>query len=130
MGCECLHPQWADYRSDRGYFMRYSDTTGVIIYWKSYHPFLSTDPIRLGLMNRIIVCSYKTRILLVLYYFKKTMKVIFIIQTSSTWFHVTLILHPLHSVIQQLLHLKFSYLMLEIKLVLIYWMTKILQSLM
>ena len=26
--------------SYRGYFMQYSDTTGVIIYWKSYHPFV------------------------------------------------------------------------------------------
>ena len=30
-----------------------------------------------------------------------TWKVIFIIQTYSTWFHVKLILHPLHSAIQQ-----------------------------
>ena len=26
--------------SDRVYFMRYSDTTGVIIYWNPYQPFV------------------------------------------------------------------------------------------
>ena len=41
----------------------------------------------------------------------------FIIKTSSTWFHVNLILHPLHFLIQQLLHMKLSYPPLEGKLV-------------
>ena len=46
MGCESLHTQCMCYknklddRSYRGYFMQYSDTTGVIIYWKLYHPFV------------------------------------------------------------------------------------------
>ena len=29
-----------DYISDHGYFTQYSDTTGVIVYWNSYHPFV------------------------------------------------------------------------------------------
>ena len=53
---------------------------------------------------------------------------IFIIQTSSTGFHVNLNLHPLHFVIQHFSHIKLSYPSLEIKLVLIYWIMKILQS--
>ena len=40
-----------------------------------------------------------------------------------------LILHPLHFVIKQWLHVKLSYLLLERKLFLIYWMVNILQSL-
>ena len=50
------------------------------------------------------------------------------IKTSSTWFHVNLILNPLHFVIQKWSHMKFSYLPLERKLVLIYLMMKISQS--
>ena len=50
------------------------------------------------------------------------------IKTSSNWFHVNLILNPLHFVIQKWSHMKFSYLPLERKLVLIYLMMKISQS--
>ena len=114
--------------SNRGYFMGYEATTGVILYCKPYQPFLSTYPIMFGLMNIIIVSPYDTSIIQVRYSFENILKVIFIIQTSSNWFHVNLILHPLHFVIQKFSHMKFSYLPLEIKLVLIYWMMKVLQS--
>ena len=84
----------------------------------------------LGFMNIVLVSPQKTLIIQVLYYFQNILKVIFIIKTSSTWFYVTLILQPLHSVMQQFSHAKFSYLPLKNKLVLIYWMMRILKSLM
>ena len=84
----------------------------------------------LSLMNITIVSTWKTSTPQVLCYFNNTLKVFFIIRTCLTWFHVNLILHPLHFVIQQFSHMKLSYLLLEIKLFLIYWMRKILQSLM
>ena len=66
-------------KSHQGYFMGYSDTTGVIIYWKPDHPFLSTENFMFGLMNIIIVYLYKTSTIQVIYYFKKTLKVLLII---------------------------------------------------
>ena len=51
------------------------------------------------------------------------------IQTSSTLFCVKLIVHPLHLVMRQLSHMTLSYLPLERKLVLIYWMMRILKYL-
>ena len=89
---------------------------------------LSTDPIMFGLMNTIFVSPYNTITLQVIYHVNNILKVLFIIHTSSTWFHVNLILHPLHSTIQQFSHMKLSYPFLEIKLVLIYCMIKLLQS--
>ena len=90
---------------------------------------LSTEPIMFGLTNIIIISSYKTNILHVLYYFKNILKVLFIIETSSTGLNVNLILHPLHSLTKQLSNMKLGYLLLERKLVLIYWMMRILQYL-
>ena len=49
------------------------------------------------------------------------------IWTRSTSFYVKLILNTLHFVIQKFSHMKLSYLLLEIKLFLIYWMMNILQ---
>ena len=92
--------------------------------------FLSKEPIMFGFMNKIIIYPYKTSTLSVIYSFKNTLKLFFIIQTSSTWFNVNLILHPLNSVIQKLSCMKLSYLLLVRELVLIYWMVNILQSLM
>ena len=89
---------------------------------------LFTEPIMFGLMNIILASPYNTSTLQVTYSFGNIMKVIFMIQTSSTLFHAYLILNPLHLVIQQLSHMTLSYLPLEINLVLIYWMMKILQS--
>ena len=89
---------------------------------------LSTEPIMFCLMNILLDYPYKTSTLQVLYYFGNILKVIFIIQTSSTRLHVIVILHPIHLGIQTLSHMKLSYLPMEIKLVLIYWMKKILQS--
>ena len=80
-----------------------------------------------GLINIIFVSPYKISTLQVLYPLNKIIKIIFIIQTSSNLFHVNLILNPLHYMIQQLSHIKLSYLPLERKSVLIYWMMKILQ---
>ena len=57
------------------------------------------DPIMFVLINIIIVYPQKIIIPQVLLYFNKNLKVLFIIQNSSTWFHVNLILHPPHSVI-------------------------------
>ena len=90
---------------------------------------LFTDTFMFGLENIIIISPYNTITIQVLYYFKNTLKVLFIIKTLSTWFHVDLILQPLHSVIQKFSHIKLSYIPLEIKLVLIYWMMKTLQYL-
>ena len=67
---------------------------------------LYIDPIMFGFMNINIVSPYKTITPQVLYYFNNILKLIFIIQTSSTWFHVKLILHPLRFVIQQFSHIK------------------------
>ena len=88
---------------------------------------LFTEPIIFGLMNVIIASPQKTSTLQAPYSFGKILKVIFMIHTSSTWFHANLILHPLHLVMRQLSHLKLSYLPLERKLVLIYWIMKTLQ---
>ena len=68
-------------------------------------------------MNIIILSSYNTSTLQVLYYSKKILKVVFIIQTSSTLLHMNLILHTLHFVIQKFLLMKLCYLLLERKLV-------------
>ena len=38
----------------RGYFMGYAATTGVILFWKPYQPFLFIEPIMFGLMNIIL----------------------------------------------------------------------------
>ena len=92
--------------------------------------FLSADTIVFGLINIILVSPYKTSTLQILHSFNNILKVLFTIWTSSTLFHVNLILHPRCFVIQKFSHMKLIYLLLERKLVLIYWMMKILQSLM
>ena len=112
------------------YFMGYAATTVVILYWNPDQPFLFKKLIMLGLINIIFVCPWKTITLQVLYCFNKILKLFFIICTCSTWSHVNLILHPLHFVVQKFSHMKLSYLILERKLILIYWMMKILKSLM
>ena len=90
---------------------------------------LGLDPsIMFGLMNINLASPYKKITLKVPYSFGNILKVIFMSQTSSTLFHVNLTLHPLHLVIQQLSHMKFNYLPLERRSVLIYWMMKTLQS--
>ena len=116
-----------DDRSHHGYFMRYSATTGVILYWKPNQYFLSTYTIMFGLMNIIFFSPQKTSTSQVIYYLNKILKFLFVIHTPSTWFRVNLILHPIHSSIQQFSHMKFSYLLLEINLALIYFMMKILK---
>ena len=91
---------------------------------------LSKDPIMFGLINIIIASPLKTSTLQVIYSFNNILKVFFVVQTSSTIFHVKLILHPLNFVIQQFSNMKLSYLLLEIKLVLNYFMMNILPSFM
>ena len=78
----------------------------------------------------ILVYPYKTSKIEVIYYFNNILKVFVIIWTHSTWFHVNLILHLLHFAIQKFSHIKLGYPLLERKLVLIYWMMKILKYLM
>ena len=41
--------------SHNGYFIIYEATTVLIMYWNPYQLLLSTDPIMLVLMNRIII---------------------------------------------------------------------------
>ena len=82
-----------------------------------------------GLMNIILASPLKTSKRQVNYYLGKILNVIFIIQTSSTWLHENLILHPLHLVMRQLSHMTLSYLPMERKKISIYWMMNILQSL-
>ena len=88
---------------------------------------LFTGPIMFGLMNIILASPYKTSTLQVHYSFDKILKVIFIIQSYSIWFHANLILNPLHLEMRQLSHMTLIYLSQEIKLVLIYWTMNILQ---
>ena len=91
---------------------------------------LSTKPIIIGLINIIIISPWKTSTLPVCYSFNKILKFFFVIRNWSTWFRVNLILHPLYFLIQQLSHIKLSNLLVEIKLVLIYWIINILKYLM
>ena len=84
-----------------------------------------TETIILGLMNITILSPYKTSTLPDIYYFNNILKLFFIIWIWSTWFHVNLILHSLYFAIQKLSNMKLSYLLLERKLVMIYWMMKI-----
>ena len=92
--------------------------------------FISIEPIIIDLMNLILLYPHNTSKLQVIYSFNKIIKVFFITRIFSYVFHVSLILHPLHFAIQQFSHKKFSYLLMEINLVLIYWMNNILPLLM
>ena len=134
MGCESIHHQWV-------FKKKYMIDHIAVISWYTkiikdllstgYQTslFISTDTIIIGLMDIIIISPWKKIALLVPYYFNNILKLFFINSTSSTWLHVNLILHPLHFVIQKLSRIKLSYLLMERKLVLIYWMMNILQSL-
>ena len=81
-----------------------------------------------SLINIIIVYTYKTSTLQVIYYFKSILKVVFMIQISWNCVNVNLNLHPLHFVIQPFSYIKLSYLPLEINLVFIYCIMNTLQS--
>ena len=126
----CVTRNNLDYVYHSGYFIGYPATNRVKLFWIPGQTFVTHRS------HRVWFDEYKYRFyiedkqnpgsLLI----KKILKVLFITQTSSTWFRVKLIRHPLHFVIQQFSHMKFSYLLLEIKLVLIYWIMNILQSLM
>ena len=124
----CVTRENLDYISHSGYFMGYAATTGVIIYWNPDQPFF------IHRAHNVWFDEYNYRISIEdkhtpsSFYFINILKFMFIIQTSSTLFHVNLILYPLHFVIQQLSHMKLSYIPLERNLVLIYWMMKTLQS--
>ena len=101
------------------------------LFYTVIHPrlLLSIYPIKLGLVNITLIYPWKTISLPFIYFFNKILKIFFNIWTCTTFFHVKLIIHKIHFVIQQLSHMKLSYLLLEIKLVLIYCMMKILQFL-
>ena len=109
--------------------MDYAGTTWFVLYWKPDQPFIINKAHHVFFMNIILASPYKTSTLQFPYSFGNILKVIIMIQTSSTWFHENLILHPLHLMIKQLSHTTLSYLPLERKLVLIHWMINILQSL-
>ena len=108
--------------------MGYSDHIGVILYLKPYQNFV------IYIAHHVWFDEYSSHLSIENKHtpgyllFDKVLKVVFIIQNSSTWFHVKLILDPLHFLIQQSSHIKLRYLPLEIKLVLIYLMIKILWS--
>ena len=110
--------------------MGYAATTRAIIYWNPAQPFIYASHIILGLINIIITYPDNTSTPPVLYCFIKSPKVFFIIITYSTSIYVNLILNILHFVIQQFSHMKLSYLFLKMKLVLMYWVINISQSLM
>ena len=105
-----------DYRSHQGYFMVYAATTWVILYWNIYQLLIihRDHHVWFDEYNSCLSIEDKhtTDALL--------KKVIFMSQTSSTWFRVKSVLHPLHLVIQPLSHMKLSYLPLERKSV---WFT-------
>ena len=126
MGCDILYHKWICFKE-----IIWMIDHIVVISWdmqllqylfsngSHINILLSTYTIMFGLMNIFLIYPYNTSTIQVIYYFKNILKIMFIIHTSSTWFYVNLILHPLHFVIQQLSHIILSYLPLEIKLVLI-----------
>ena len=76
----------------------------------------------LVLINIILVLPDNKITLPDIYSFNRIQKVLFVIRVCLTWFHVTLILHILHFVMQTLSRMKFGYLLMGIKLVSTYWM--------
>ena len=90
---------------------------------------ITTELIVLVFMKIILVSPHNTSALLSLYSSNNILKVFFLIWIPPNWFHVNLILHPFHFVIQQLSYIKLGYILLGIKLVSIYWMMNILKSL-
>ena len=101
-------------RSHHGYFMGYAATTGVIIYWNLEHTFVIHINHHAWLDENNYCISIEDKKNTGSLILQQYPEVIFTIRTSSTWFHVNLILHPLHFVIQKLSHMKLSYLLLEI----------------
>ena len=67
----------------------------------------------LGLMNTILKYPQKTSTLPVINYFINTLEVIIINSIFLSWFNVNFILRPLHFLIQQLSHMKLSYLIMK-----------------
>ena len=95
--------------------MVYASTTVVIIYWNpgqplvihiSRHVWFHEYNYRLSIWDKHAASSLLLNNIL---------KVSLVIQTSSTWFYVKLILHLLRFVIQKFSHMKFIYLLLERK---------------
>ena len=119
-----------DNKSHSAYLMENAATTRFILYWNPYHHFISTQIIMPVFVHIIIIYTNKTITLPVIYSINKILKVCFIIHICLTWFHVNLILYPLHFVIQKLPHMRLSYPILKIYLVLTYFMVNILQYLM
>ena len=90
---------------------------------------ISTDTIMIVLMNIILISPQKAITVPALYSFNNILIVLFFIKICSTLFHVKLILSPLHFLVPQLSQIKLSYLLLGIKVVSVYWMMNMLQSL-
>ena len=117
-------------RSHHSYFMGYAANTGVILYWNTYQPFVIHRYYHVLFDEHNSLISIEDKHIPYYLLLQQDPEVLFIIQTSSNLFYVNLILHPLNCVIQLFSHMKLSYLLMEEKLVLIYWMMKILQYLM
>ena len=108
--------------------MGYAATKGFILYWNPDQLFVIHRYQNVWFDEYNSRLSIEDRCIPFIYSFVNIMKVLFIIKSSSNLFHVYLILNPIHFAIQQLSHMKLSYLPLERELVLIYWMMNILQS--
>ena len=78
--------------SNRGCLVRYADTTGVILYWNSYQPYLYTNQNMHGLTS--ITSNYfpKINIHPVLWNFNNIQKDLFRrTQYNSIWLHANLL---------------------------------------
>ena len=89
---------------------------------------ISIEHIMIGLMNIIILFSHNKITPPALYSFNRTQKVLFVIRICLIWFRATFILHLLYLSMQPLLHMNLNYLLLEGKMVSIYWMRMTLPS--
>ena len=70
--------------SHQGYLMGYAATTGVILYWKLDQPFVIHRAHHIWFHEYNYIIYIKERKVQVLYSFDKILKVMFIINTSST----------------------------------------------
>ena len=93
--------------------MGYAATTGFILYWNPDQLFVIHRYQNVWFDEYNSRLSIEDRCIPFIYSFVNITKVLFIIKSSSNLFHVYLILNPIHFAIQQLSHMKLSYLPLE-----------------
>ena len=109
--------------------MVYAATTGVILYWKPDQPFI------IHRAHHVWFDEYNSRLSIEEKYtpgsllLRKDPEGRIYNSDLLNLIHANLILHPLHLEMRQLSHMTLIYLPLERRLVLIYWMMKILQYL-